>query len=81
VEEVAVTFRALNEAQIAAYIATGEPMDKAGAYGIQGFGAVIVERVDGDFFAVMGLALARLIVLLAQVGVAYEFGSLGDRRS
>ena len=43
------------------YIATREPMDKAGAYGIQGYGATIVERVDGDYFAVMGLALQRLV--------------------
>ena len=75
---VGVTFRALTDAEIDAYIATGEPMDKAGAYGIQGFGAVIVERVDGDYFAVMGLALGRLVKLLREVGVAYEFGRLRD---
>jgi septum formation protein len=46
VEEVEVTFRALTDAEIAAYVATGEPMDKAGAYGIQGWGATIVERVE-----------------------------------
>ena len=51
----------LRDDEIDAYIATGEPMDKAGAYGIQGFGATIVERVDGDYFAVMGLPLARLV--------------------
>jgi septum formation protein len=76
VEEVGVTFRALTEPEIAAYIATGEPMDKAGAYGIQGFGATIVERVDGDYFAVMGLALNRLVRLLEGLGLVYEFGSL-----
>jgi septum formation protein len=78
VELVGVTFRMLSDADIDAYIATGEPMDKAGAYGIQGFGAVIVERVDGDYFAVMGLALGRLVRLLREVGVAYEFGRLRD---
>jgi septum formation protein len=78
VELVGVTFRMLSDAEIDAYIATGEPMDKAGAYGIQGFGAVIVERVDGDYFAVMGLALGRLVRLLREVGVAYEFGRLRD---
>jgi septum formation protein len=75
VESVEVTFRPLTDAQIEAYVATGEPMDKAGAYGIQGYGAVIVERVHGDYFAVMGLALGRLVDLLRQVGVRYRFGS------
>lgn len=75
VESVEVTFRPLSDAQIETYIATGEPMDKAGAYGIQGYGAVVVERVHGDYFAVMGLALGRLVGLLDQVGVAYRFGS------
>ena len=74
VESVEVTFRPLSAQQIEAYIATGEPMDKAGAYGIQGYGAVIVERVHGDYFAVMGLALGRLVGLLDEVGVSYRFG-------
>lgn len=73
VEAVQVTMRALNDREIAAYIATGEPMDKAGAYGIQGYGATIVERVDGDYFSVMGLGLRRLVELLARVGVRYAF--------
>jgi septum formation protein len=76
VEEVGVTFRQLDERDIAAYIATREPMDKAGAYGIQGFGATIVERVDGDYFAVMGLPLNRTVRLLERLGLRYEFGSL-----
>ena len=76
VERVRVTFRALDTAEIAAYIATREPMDKAGAYGIQGYGATIVERIEGDYFAVMGLAINRLIRLMARVGVRYEFGRL-----
>ena len=76
VERVDVTFRHLDETEISAYIATGEPLDKAGAYGIQGFGATIVEHIDGDYFAVMGLALTRLIRLMARVGVRYEFGRL-----
>jgi septum formation protein len=76
VEHVAVTFRPLEEAEIARYIATGEPMDKAGAYGIQGFGATIVERIDGDYFAVMGLALGRLVGLMRRLGARYEFGEL-----
>ena len=80
VEEVGVTFRALSDEDIRAYIATGEPMDKAGAYGIQGFGATIVERVDGDYFAVMGLPLNRLTRLLESLGLAYGFGALRERR-
>jgi septum formation protein len=75
VESVEVTFRPLTDQQITSYIATGEPMDKAGAYGIQGFGAVIVERVHGDYFAVMGLALGRLIGLLEEVDIEYRFGN------
>jgi septum formation protein len=76
IEEVKVKFRRLREEEIEAYIATGEPMDKAGAYGIQGFGATIVERVEGDYFAVMGLPLVRLIGLMREVGVVYQFGSI-----
>lgn len=75
VETVEVTFRSLSDSDIAAYVATGEPMDKAGAYGIQGFGATIVERVNGDYFSVMGLGLRRLVALLAQLGLRYEFAS------
>ena len=73
VEAVAVTFRTLGSAEIADYVATGEPMDKAGAYGIQGFGATIVERIEGDYFSVMGLGLRRLVELLGRVGLRYDF--------
>jgi septum formation protein len=76
VESVRVTFRPLTREHIRAYIDTREPMDKAGSYGIQGYGATIVERIDGDYFAVMGLALARMIDLLAELGVRYDFGPL-----
>ncbi len=76
VAEVSVTFRDLSDDEIDAYIATGEPMDKAGAYGIQGYGATIVERIEGDYFAVMGLPLVKLVQLLAEVGVKYRFGRL-----
>jgi septum formation protein len=78
VEDVAVTFRALDAHEIEAYVRTREPMDKAGAYGIQGYGATIVERIDGDYFAVMGLALVRLVRLLERVGLRYEFGMPTD---
>ncbi len=76
IEEVRVTFRRLRDDEIEAYIATGEPMDKAGAYGIQGYGATIVERIEGDYFAVMGLPLVRLVGLMTDVGVRYRFGEL-----
>lgn len=74
VEMVDVTFRPLREDEIRSYVATGEPMDKAGAYGIQGYGATIVRRIDGDYFAVMGLSLVKLVALMAEVGVSYDFG-------
>ena len=77
VVEVTVTFHPLSSADINAYVATREPMDKAGAYGIQGFGATIVQRVDGDYFAVMGLPLQRLVRLMADLGIHYHFGTLG----
>jgi septum formation protein len=76
IEEVRVRFRRLRDDEIEAYIATGEPMDKAGAYGIQGYGATIVERIEGDYFSVMGLPIVRLIGLLRDVGVRYRFGRL-----
>ena len=78
VERVRVTFRVLTDAEVAAYVATGEPMDKAGAYGIQGYGATLVERIDGDYFAVMGLSLVRTVALLREVGVDYPFGPVVD---
>jgi len=76
IEEVRVKFRRLRDDEIDAYIAMGEPMDKAGAYGIQGYGAIIVERIEGDYFAVMGLPLVRLVGLMRDVGVRYQFGKL-----
>ena len=65
----AVTFRPLSEEEIARYLATGEPMDKAGSYGAQGLGALFVERIDGDFFNVMGLPLCMLGEMLKEQGV------------
>jgi septum formation protein len=76
VEEVGVTFRELSDDEIDRYIDTGEPMDKAGAYGIQGYGATVVERVNGDYFAVMGLALNLLVRLLRDAGLRYDFGPI-----
>lgn len=64
----AVTFKPLTESQIMRYIQTGEPKDKAGAYGIQGRGAVIVEKMEGDYFNVVGLPLSRLNDMLRDFG-------------
>jgi septum formation protein len=73
---VAVAFRSFDEQTARAYVETGEPMDKAGAYGIQGYGATIVERIDGDFFAVMGFPIVTFIQLLERHGWHYDFGRL-----
>jgi septum formation protein len=73
VEIVDVTFLPIDDDEIRRYVATGEPMDKAGAYGIQGYGATIVRRIDGDYFAVMGLSLVRLVALMRELGVSYDF--------
>lgn len=59
-----VQFRSCSEAELRAYIATGEPMDKAGAYGIQGLGGLLVERIRGDYYAIVGLPVARLAEML-----------------
>lgn len=68
-EETKVRFRDLTPDEIDAYIKTGEPMDKAGAYGAQGYAALFVEGIEGDFFNVMGLPVCRLGKLLKEVGV------------
>jgi len=70
---VEVTFKPLSASELSSYIATGEPMDKAGAYGIQGYGATIVSRVEGDYFAVMGLSLVALVALMNELGLRYDF--------
>ena len=75
VDVTRVTFRSMEERLLRAYVATGEPMDKAGAYGIQGYGAALVERIDGDFFGVMGLPVRLVIELLGEAGWEYRFGS------
>ncbi len=65
-----VRFYSLEPGEIAEYVATGEPLDKAGAYGIQGRAAALVEAIDGDFYTVMGLPLARFVRALRRLGFA-----------
>ena len=64
-------FRPLTEGEIRRYIASGEPMDKAGAYGIQGKGSLLVEKINGDYFNVMGLPVMRLSRMLERFGVRF----------
>ncbi|MFO7894767.1 MAG: Maf family protein [Longimicrobiales bacterium] len=68
-----VRFRPFDRALADAYVATGEPLDKAGSYGIQGRGAVLVESIRGDYFTIMGLPVARLVELLETLGYSYRF--------
>jgi septum formation protein len=80
IETTTVRFRPLDTAEIAAYVATAEPLDKAGAYGIQGYGSALVESVRGCFFNVMGLPVTRVLTLLEEIGWRYEFpGRLAPR--
>lgn len=76
VEATRVWFRSLDPLECHEYVATDEPMDKAGAYGIQGYGAAIVERIEGDYFNVMGLPIVRLLQLFRRFGLRYAFGAL-----
>ena len=72
VERTEVCFRPLTPGEVAAYAATGEGMDKAGSYAIQGRGALLVSGIDGDYFNVVGLPLCRLGMLLESVGLSLE---------
>jgi len=76
-ETTEVLFRTASEAELRGYIATGEPMDKAGAYGIQGLGSLLVEGIRGDYFNVMGLPVLRLSRMLRRFGVTF-FDSDGE---
>jgi septum formation protein len=75
-ERVRVRFREMDSRACREYAATGEPMDKAGAYGIQGFGSANVEAIEGDYFAVMGLPVVRMLRLIERFGYRYAFGRL-----
>lgn len=74
VSRTTVWLRSFGEEEARAYVATGEPMDKAGAYAIQGAGAVLVESLDGDYFTVVGLPVPLFVGLLGAAGVPYGFG-------
>lgn len=78
VETTDVSFATLTAEEIDEYIATGEPMDKAGAYGVQGFAGRFVERIEGCYFNVVGLPLARLYALLKELG--WEPDGKSERR-
>ena len=69
-----VEFRVLDAASIAAYWRSGEPADKAGAYGIQGLGGALIKRIDGSYGAVVGLPLCETVALLEKVGVGHALG-------
>ncbi len=73
-----VRFYPLADDEIAAYVATGEPMDKAGAYGIQGRAAALVESIDGDFYTVMGFPLARFVRALRRLGFSLPAAKFSD---
>lgn len=68
-EVTQVTFRALTQEEIQQYVATGEPMDKAGSYGIQGYGGLLVSGIQGDYSNVVGLPVCRLGRMLLDFGV------------
>ena len=74
-EATRVHFRPLTPAEIETYVSTGEPMDKAGSYGIQGRAAVFAAGIEGDYFNVMGLPLCRLDRMLKEFGVAVLGGA------
>jgi septum formation protein len=74
VDTTAVHFRPADADWLRLYVATGESMDKSGAYGIQGYGAALIERIDGDFFSVMGLPVRLVLELLERAGWEYRFG-------
>lgn len=74
VDKTRVHLVPMTEQEIDAYVATGEPLDKAGAYGIQGMGGMFVDRIDGSYSNVVGLPMSMLHIMLAQVGGVDERG-------
>jgi septum formation protein len=76
VSSTRVRFRDFDEALSRRYVATGEPLDKAGSYGIQGLGAALIEGIEGDYFTVVGFPVPALVRLLEAAGWQYVFGGL-----
>jgi len=76
VARAGVTFRPVTRDMIERYVETGEPLDKAGGYGIQGYGAALVDRIEGDYYTVVGLSVAAFVGLLPHVGLQYRPGGI-----
>ncbi|MEG0874182.1 MAG: nucleoside triphosphate pyrophosphatase [Clostridiales bacterium] len=68
-EQTVVYFQELNQREIESYVATGEPMDKAGGYGAQGLGSLFIRRLEGDYFNVVGLPVNKLYTLFKEIGI------------
>ena len=79
VDETRVRLRPFGDEAVEAYVASGEPLDKAGAYGIQGNGGALVRAVEGDYFTVVGFPIALFVDLLGRAGFRYAFGRLAVR--
>ena len=80
VSRASVRFRDFEVATARSYVETGEPLDKAGAYGIQGFGAALIESIAGDYYCVVGFPVGAFLDLLARAGWRYEFGRVTSSR-